>query len=177
MKSIEGLIAVSMILSPFIFFIRWIKKREGKKIKSKEIFESIVKREGITVTKEIYMDWNKKYQYFLIDDQNEKLYYMTTDKKNLSNLDVKKINYSDLVKCELIHNSHIETIDSFGSIRDRRIQEEIIENQGLRLILNDISSPILDIMFIEKGGVTVHFKECIEEWIAAINIIIKKSNK
>lgn len=177
MDSIVGMLWLLIILSPFILLIRSIKKKEEKGKKSKEIFDSIVKKEGIIVTKDLYMSWNKNYQYFLIDDQNEKLYYMTLDKKSLSNLNIKNINYTDLIRAELIHNSHIETIDSGLSIRDRRIQEEHIDRQGLRLILNDVSCPILDVMFIESGGGRGHLKSYIEEWIATIEIIIRKSNK
>ncbi|MGG7143970.1 hypothetical protein ACQPVP_10940 [Clostridium nigeriense] len=28
------------------------------------------------------MNWNEKYQYFFIDEYNEKLYYMTLDKNS-----------------------------------------------------------------------------------------------
>lgn len=177
MKSIAGIVSVLIILSPFILLIRIIKKKEDNGKKSKEIFNSIVKKEGIIITKELYMSWNKNYQYLLLDDQNEKIYYMTLDKKKLSNLNIKRINYEDLIRGELIHNSHIESIDAGLSMRDRKIQEEHIDRQGLRLILDDVSCPMLDIMFIEDGAGKAHFKSYIEEWIATIEIIIRKSNK
>lgn len=177
MDSIMGMVALLILISPFILFIKKIKKSEDNEKKSKEIFASVVKKEGITVSKELYLSWNKKYQYFLVDDVNEKLYYMTLNKKVLTNLDIKEIKYKDLVRCDLIHNSHIETIDSMYSIRDRKIQEEHIDKQGLRLILDDISCPTLDIMFIESGGGKFHFKSCIEEWIAVLDVIIRKSSK
>lgn len=177
MDSLAGIIVFSLVISPFILLIKKVKKSEDNGKKSKEIFANIVKTKGITATKELYMNWNKNYQYFVIDDVNEKLYYITLNKKDLTNLNIKEINYKQLVRCELIHNSHIETIDSMLSFRDRRIQEEHIDRQGLRLVLNDINCPILDIMFIESCSGKAHLKSYIEEWIAVLDIIIRKSNK
>ena len=177
MDSLSGIITLLIIFSPIILLMRRILKSDQNKKKSKEIFNSIVKERNITVTKDFFIFLTKKqYQYLLGDDTNKKFYYMSLDKKKLSNLNIKELNYTDIIRCGLIHNGHSETIDSLGSLRDRRIEQKFIDSQGLRIGTKNIASPNLDIYFLDSKS-SISLSSQIEEWITIFEIIIAESNK
>lgn len=176
MDSIMAMIGVTIVLSPFILLILKLKKDEGRAKNVAEVFKELESLKNINVTKELFISWKKNFEKIIIDDENRIVYYITINRKNFKDIDIKEIKYNSILKCELIWDTHMENIEEIGLINNKFVQEEKIHREGIRLTLNDVRNPKIDILFTEpSSGSMVTCKELIEEWIAVFEVVLTKT--
>lgn len=165
-----------IILIIFIFLsLSGASVQKGKDVKTS--FLNKLKENNINISQELFLS-EKLYQMLVIDDVNKKLVYISRIKKDSGVIQLQSYDYTDVLKCDLVHITRNETIDSLGSIRDRRVTKEYITKQGFRITLNDLSNPTIEMIYIDDHrGSTIHYLTAVQEWIARINIIIKQGNE
>lgn len=175
------LIILISIFYGFYRFVKWAKKldEDSKAYKNTEIeLTEKLRENNIVATHRLYLATNPEfYQMLIIDDTNKRLTYLTKDKvgSNTGHIDIQYFKYSDVLKCELINHTRTESVEVYGSIRDRKKNEIFNIKQGFRISLNDLSNPLIEMIFLnERRGTKISYMDNIEEWIAKIDIVIAK---
>lgn len=152
------------------------KKREALKKNIENEFYEELKKNNINITQKLYLTNHKNLiDMLVIDDINKKLVYLSRTKKGTDSKKIKfqSFEYSDVIGCELINITKTETTEDIASIRDRRRTHTIVYRQGFRIVLNDLSNPSIEMIYIDDSlGSRVSCLTNIEEWMSKINIVI-----
>lgn len=142
-----------------------------------KLIENFIEKNNFTVTKAINIPGYNNRGYFFIDDNKKCINYLFWEKSNSSNLYHRTFSYKDILKCELIKNKKIEDLKNKNQCIDIIKGETFLKNLGIRVILNQSSSPYLDIMFLNSAvdmevadlDITIN---SLNEWLNILNNII-----
>lgn len=161
-----------------IFLIKSFRNSKGKVRKNAQLFLAKAKENNINISKNLYLPYDVYPKTIIIDDVNKKVHYLRKPNKKSDNIDLSSYNYSDILKCELINNSHYETVDSLATIRNRRISHEYVQRQGFVITVKDIVNPTIEMNYVlDKKGIKCSFLKQIQEWISTFEIIIHENSK
>lgn len=171
-----GLVMLGMSIS-----IVSSKKKKKSMDTSNEKFDKYIYDNDITVTKFVDIPTFTGSSKFIIDENNNYVYYLITNNEN-NLVDCKKISFKDVLKCELIKDSKIKMVEDKFSIFDNFNQKEYVKKFGLRITFNDLSFTHLDILFLNSiQGQTLfglnHVIENTNNWIQIMNIVIERGKQ
>ncbi|MGU8237745.1 hypothetical protein ACV3T9_10895 [Clostridium perfringens] len=172
-------ILTDLLIFIFIFFlIKSFRKSKGKIQKDAQLFLTKANNNDINISKHLYLPYDIYPKMIIIDDIKKKVHYLYKPNKKSNDINLSSYNYSDILKCELINNSHYETVDSLSTIRNRRISHEYVQKQGFVITVKDIINPNIEMNYIiDKKGVKCSFHKQIKEWISTFEIIIDQNLK
>lgn len=167
-----------IIITSIVFWIRHLKNSKGGIEKDTEKFLSYAKDYNINVSKYLYLPYDAYPKMLIIDDIKKRVHYLRKPNKKNDEVIISSYLYSDILKCELINNTHYETVDSLATIRHRRISNEYVRKQGFAITVNDIANPIIEMNYVlDRKGIKCSFLKPIQEWISTFEIIIHQNSK
>lgn len=193
MGSIFGFVLVGIF---FVFVYAAIKDSQEKDSRKKAMEDFFAqRRDGFSASQKLILD----YQAIAVDEKNRKLCLLDHRKQELL---TRVIPYSDLLSCELFQDGSTltRTIRTsqiggallgglalggvgavIGGLSGKTSSEEEVEALELRLIVNEISSPIFDLHFqsykTKKTDPMYRSKlETARQWHAILKVVIERAD-
>lgn len=154
------------------------KKKFSKNAKEK--INNIIQENNIKSTKAVDISRGRGISRFIVDDENEKVWYIQVDKENGKY--IKSLEFKDVYKVELIKDSKTKLTEDHFSIFNNYNKKEYVKNLGLRISFNDMQFPFLDILFLKSiSGQTLtglgHVVNSTNTWIQTMQIVIERGKK
>ncbi|WP_026881141.1 hypothetical protein [Clostridium akagii] len=173
------LIIICLALLPYS-----LSRSKTKSIKnSDKLVQSFISDNNLTVTKSINIPGYGDSGYFFIDDNKKCINYLVWKKSDIKNFSHRTFNYKDVLSCQLIKDEKTSTVKNIlESLDDNTNKEEYVKKLGIRINLNDLSCPYIDILLLNSTeanpissiALTINL---VDQWLAAMNIVIQKGKE